>query len=94
MIYANCGAIAVIASTPYVTIMEIFDEYPTPFSPEMVMIVIDHYTNIYSYIYIVNDIIIIINGNRKKHQSLLLKGIGSGPGPSSPPSCFLSWHGD
>ena len=37
---------------------------------------------------------IIINGNRKKHQSLLLKGLGSGPGPSSPPSCFLSWHGD
>ena len=36
----------------------------------------------------------IINGNRKKHQSLLLRGIGSGPGPSSPPSCFLSWHGD
>jgi len=25
---------------------------------------------------------------------LLLRGIGSGPGPSSPPSCFLSWHGD
>ena len=32
--------------------------------------------------YILND---IIDGNRKKHQSLLLKGIGSGPGPSSPP---------
>ena len=36
----------------------------------------------------------IINGNSKKHQSLLLRGVGSGPGPSSPPSCFLSWHGD
>jgi len=33
MIYANCGAIAFIASTTYMTIMELFDEYPTPFSP-------------------------------------------------------------
>jgi len=63
------------------TIVELFDEYPTPFSSEMMMIVIDHDTN-------------IINGNRKKHQSLLLRGIGSGSGPSSPPSCFLSQHGD
>jgi len=31
----------------------------------------------------------VINGNRKKHQSMLLRGIGSGPGPSSPPLCFL-----
>ena len=31
----------------------------------------------------------IINGNRMKHQSLLLRGIGSGPGPLSPPSSFL-----
>jgi len=61
--------------------MELFDEYPAPFSPEMAMIVIDHNTNVY---------INIINGNRKKHQSLLLRGIGSSPGPSSPPSCFLS----
>ena len=30
-----------IASKNYMTIMELFDEYPTPFSPEM-MIVIDH----------------------------------------------------
>jgi len=47
MIYANCGAIAVIANIPYMTIMELFDEYPAPFSPEMMMIVIDHDTNIY-----------------------------------------------
>ena len=36
----------------------------------------------------------IINGNRKKHQSFLLRGIGSGPGPSSPPLIvlpFLTW---
>ena len=36
----------------------------------------------------------VLNANRKKHRSLLLRGIGSGPGPSSPPFCFLSWHGD
>ena len=42
--------------------------------------VIDHDTNIY---------IEIIHGNRKERQSLLFRGIGSGPGPSSPPSCFL-----
>jgi len=47
MVYANCGAIAVIASMTYMTIMELFDEYPTPFSSEMTMIVIDHDTNIY-----------------------------------------------
>jgi len=35
MIYANCGAIAVIASMTYMTIMEFFDECPAPFSPEM-----------------------------------------------------------
>jgi len=75
----------------YMTIMELFDEYPAPFSREMTMIVIDHDTNIYNYI---EHTCNIINGNRKKHQSLLLRGIGSGPGPSSPPSCFLSWHGD
>ena len=34
------------------TIVELFDEYPAPFSPEMTMIVIDHNTNIY----ILNDI--------------------------------------
>jgi len=45
MIYANCGAIAVIASTTYMTRVELFDEYPAPFSPEMTMIVIDYDTN-------------------------------------------------
>ena len=34
MIYANCGAIAVIASTTYMTIVELFDEYvPRPLLP-------------------------------------------------------------
>ena len=46
MMHANCGAIAVIASTTYMTIVELFDEYPAPFSSEMMMmIVIDHNTN-------------------------------------------------
>jgi len=85
MIHANCEAIAVFASKTYMTIVELFDEYPTPFSPEIAMIVIDYDTNVY---------INIIHENRKKHQSLLLRGVGSGPGPSSPPSCFLSWHGN
>ena len=80
----NCGAIAVIASTTYMTILEIFDECLTPSSPE-IMIIIGHDTNIYIERY---------NLNRKKHQSLLLRGIGSGSGPSSPPPSFLSWHGD
>ena len=44
MVYANCGAIAVIARMTYMTIMELFDEYPVPFSPEMMVIVIDHNT--------------------------------------------------
>ena len=39
---ANCGIIAVIAS---MTIVELFGEYPTPLSSEMMMIVIDHDTN-------------------------------------------------
>ena len=46
-IYANCGSIAVIASMTYMTIVDLFDEYPAPFSPEMTMIVIGHDTNIY-----------------------------------------------
>jgi len=29
------------------SIVELFDEYPAPFSPEMTMTVIDHDTNIY-----------------------------------------------
>jgi len=69
--------IAVIAS---MTMVELFDEYPSPISSEMMMIVL--FTtpiNIYTYN-------LYINGNKKKHQSLLLRGIGSGPGASSPPS--------
>jgi len=34
-IYTNCGAIAVIASMTYMTVVELFDEYPAPFSPEL-----------------------------------------------------------
>jgi len=45
MIYANWGAIAVIASTACMTIMKLIDEYPL--SPAMTMIVIDHDPNIY-----------------------------------------------
>jgi len=37
MIYANCGAIAVITSMTYMTIVELFDEYSAPFSPEVIM---------------------------------------------------------
>ena len=32
MIYKNCVPIAVIASRTYMSIMELFDEYPAPFS--------------------------------------------------------------
>ena len=35
MIYANCGAIAVITSTTYMTIVELFDEYSALFSAEV-----------------------------------------------------------
>ena len=31
MIYANCGAIAVITSTTYMTIAQLFDKYSAPF---------------------------------------------------------------
>ena len=60
MIRANCGAIAVIASMTYITVVVLFDEYPAPFFPEMAMIVIDHDTNIY---------INIINGNRRNTKA-------------------------
>ena len=43
MIYANGGAITVIAST----MMELFDDCPAPSSPEM-MIIIDGDTNMYT----------------------------------------------
>jgi len=46
MIYANCRAIAVIASTTYITIVELFDEWSAPSSHE-VMIIIDRDNNIY-----------------------------------------------
>jgi len=46
MIYADHGAIAVIASTTYMTIMELFDECSAPSSPKM-MIIIGHNTNVY-----------------------------------------------
>ena len=36
MMYANCGAIAVITSTTYMTIVELFGEYSAPFSPEVI----------------------------------------------------------
>jgi len=63
-------------------------ECSAPFSPEMTMIVTDRDTNI-----------CIEWHNRyyqwkQKHQSLLLRGIGSGPGLSSPPLIllpFLTW---
>jgi len=45
-IYANHGAIVVIASMTYMTIVELFDECPAPSSPEM-MIIIDDDTNMY-----------------------------------------------
>jgi len=62
MIYANCGSIAVTASSTYTTIVELLDKYPAPFPPEMMMIFIDHNSNICNYIERHN----IINGNRKK----------------------------
>ena len=37
MIYANCGAIAVVTSTTYMIIVELFDEYSAPFSHEVIM---------------------------------------------------------
>jgi len=39
MICANCGATAVITSTTYRTIVELFDEYSTPFSPEVMSLI-------------------------------------------------------
>ena len=52
MIYANCGAIAVITSTTYMTIMELFDEFSAPFSPEVIRSLIMTPTSI------LNDIIL------------------------------------
>ena len=77
--YANCGAIAVIASTTYVAW-----RIPRP------LLLWDDGDSHWSR----HQLTSTHNGNRKKHQSLLLRGRGSGSSPSSPPSCFLSWHGD
>ena len=87
ILYANCGAILAITSTTYMTTVELFDEYSAPFSPEVIRSLIRK-TNIYIEWHN------IIHGNRKECQSLLLRGISSGPGPSSPLTCFLSWHAD
>jgi len=54
MIYANCGAIAI---TTYITIVELFDEYSAPFSPEVIRSLIMTPTSI------LND---NIHGNRKE----------------------------
>ena len=83
-VYVNCGAIAVIYKHDLHDYRGALWWVLRPRFPWGDK-VIDHDTNIY---------IEIIHGNRKEHQSLLLRGIGSGPGASSPPSCFLSWHGD
>jgi len=87
MIYANCGAIAVIPSMTYI------HDYRGalwwvlhPLSPEVIRSLIMTPTSI------LNDII-LSNGNRKECQSLLLRGIGSGPGPSSPPYHLASFLG-
>ena len=59
--YANFGAIAVIASTTYMTIAELFDEWSAPFSHEM-MIAIDHDNNLYIEWH-------NINGNRRSTKA-------------------------
>ena len=76
--HANCGAIAVIASMTYMTIVELFDEYPAPFSPEMTMI--------RTPTSIMNDKI----SSMKPERSILLRGVSPTPGPSSPPSSFYN----
>ena len=45
-VYTNCGAIVVIASTTYIAIVELFDEWPAPSSHEMI-IIIDYDNNMY-----------------------------------------------
>ena len=58
MIYANCGAIAVITSMTYMTIVELFDEYSAPFSPEVIRSLIMTPTSI------LNDIILSMETER------------------------------
>ena len=58
---------------------------PSPFSPETTMIVTDHDTNIYiEYSYYQSK------QKETPKLKLLLTRIGPSPGPSSPPSFFLS----
>ena len=59
MIYANCGAIAVITSMTYMTIVELFDEYSAPFSPEAIRSLIMTPTSI-----LLNDIILSMETER------------------------------
>jgi len=67
MIYANCGAIAVSTSTTYMTIVELFDKYPAPFSPEIMTIVIDHNQE-FIYTLVMNKHLVLnekmVNGSR------------------------------
>ena len=58
IIYVNCGAIAVITSTTYMTIVELFDEYSAPFFPEMIRSLIVTQTSI------LNDIILSMETER------------------------------
>ena len=58
MIYANCGAIAVITSMTYMTIVELFDEYSAPFYPEVIRSLIMTLTSI------LNDIILSMETER------------------------------
>ena len=58
MIYANCGTIAVITSTTYMTVVELFGEYSAHFSPEVIRSLIMTPTSI------VNDIILSMETER------------------------------
>ena len=58
ILYANCGAIVVITSTTYMTIVELFDEYSAPFSPEVIRSLIVTPTSI------LNDIILSMETER------------------------------
>jgi len=58
MIYANCGAIAVTTSMTYMTIVELFDEYSSPFSPVVIRSLIMTPTSIW------NDIILSMETER------------------------------
>ena len=87
MIHANCGA---TASTTYMIIMELFDEYPAPFSLEMMMIVIDHNTNIN----ILNDIILSMATERSTNLKLAVEGNRFWSRTIITTILLLSWHGD